>query len=54
MNRTLLIGIIIEIVGLVLIFKGILTNPVIWPLIIIGLVMWVPAVYVMMAGIWRL
>jgi len=54
MNRTLLIGIILEIVGLVLIFKGILTNPVIWPLIVIGLITWVPAVFVMMSGIWRL
>jgi len=54
MNRTLLIGIILEIVGAVLIFKGILTNPVIWPLIVLGLITWVPAVFVMMSGIWRL
>ena len=54
MNKTLLIGIIINILGVILLVQGILTTPVNWPLIILGLIAWVPAGYVILAGIWRI
>jgi hypothetical protein len=54
MNKTLLIGITLNILGVVLMVTGILADPRIWPLIIIGLLVWVPAGYVILAGIWRI
>lgn len=54
MNKTLLIGIIINILGVILMVTGILADPVNWLLIILGLVAWVPAGYVILAGIWRI
>lgn len=52
MNKRLLIGIIINILGLVLMFIGIFTTPLNWLLILLGLTVWLPAVYVICAGIW--
>ncbi len=52
MNKRLLTGIIINFLGLVLMFIGIFTTPLNWLLIMLGLTVWLPAVYVICAGIW--
>jgi hypothetical protein len=54
MNRTLLIGILLNILGLILMITGIFATPVNWLLIVLGLIAWVPSDYVILVGLWRL